>query len=101
MKIGGFQEFSLIDYPGKMAAVIFIQGCNFRCPFCHNQELVIPLHFKKTIAEDWVFDFLKERKQFLEGVVISGGEPTLQKDLLPFLAKIKKSGYCVKLDTNG
>ena len=101
MKIGGFQGFSLIDYPGKISAIIFTQGCNFRCPFCHNQELVRPRRFNEPISEGWVFDFLSERKQFLDGVVVSGGEPTLQKDLIPFLGKIKKLGFCVKLDTNG
>src|SRR3989338_4904059 len=101
MKIGGFQGFSLIDYPGKMAAIIFTQGCNFRCPFCHNTELVIPRLFKKSVSERYVLEFLHERRKYLEGVVISGGEPTIQKDLVPFLEKIRKLGYCIKLDTNG
>lgn len=101
MQIGGFQKISLIDYPGKIAAVIFTQGCNFRCPYCHNPELVLPSYFQQTIDEDEVIDFLLKRKGMLQGVVISGGEPTVQKDLIPFLGKIRNMGYDIKLDTNG
>ena len=101
MKIGGFLKFSLIDYPGKMAAVIFTQGCNFRCPYCHNSELVKPECFCDPIPEDEVLDFLKKRVGRIEGLVVTGGEPTLQKDLIGFLKKVKQIGYPVKLDTNG
>lgn len=101
MKIGGLLKFSLIDYPGKMAAVIFTQGCNFRCPYCHNSELVDPESFRDPIAENEVLDFLEKRIGQIEGLVITGGEPTLQKDLIDFLKKVKHIGYPVKLDTNG
>jgi len=101
MKIGGLLKFSLIDYPGKMSAVIFTQGCNFRCPYCHNFELVVPEHFRDPIAEDTVLDFLKKRAGQIEGVVVTGGEPTIQSDLVDFLEKVKDLGYLVKLDTNG
>jgi len=99
MNIGGFQKFSLIDYPGKISAVIFTQGCNFRCPYCHNPEL---LETKAgLINEKQVLDFLETRKRQLEAVVITGGEPTLQLDLIIFLEKVNKMGFLVKLDTNG
>jgi pyruvate formate lyase activating enzyme len=101
MRIGGLQKFSLIDYPGKVAAVIFTQGCNFRCPYCHNPELVISSSFRDTIPEEEVISFLFERKNKLQGVVVTGGEPTIQPDLIDFLKKIKSMGFCVKLDTNG
>jgi pyruvate formate lyase activating enzyme len=100
MRIGGLQKLSLIDFPGKPAAVVFTQGCNFRCPFCHNRELVIPSFFQESISQEYVLHFLEERKDKLKGVVLSGGEPTLQEDLLPFLRKIKVMGYSIKLDTN-
>ncbi|MCB9771546.1 MAG: anaerobic ribonucleoside-triphosphate reductase activating protein [Candidatus Omnitrophica bacterium] len=101
MRIGGLQEFSLIDYPGKVACIVFTQGCNFRCGYCHNPELVIPSQFSQTIPEEQVFNFLQNRQKYLQGVVVSGGEPTLQKDLAVFLGKIKRLGYLIKLDTNG
>ena len=101
MKIGGFQEFSLIDYPGKMAAVVFTQGCNFRCPYCHNSELSLPELYGPLISEEKVLSFLKKRVNRLESVVITGGEATLQKELIPFIQRVKLLGYSVKLDTNG
>ncbi len=101
MKIGGLLKFSLIDYPGKMAAVVFTQGCNFRCPYCHNSELVEPEYFCDPIPEDTVLDFLEKRIGQIEGLVVTGGEPTLQKDLIGFLKKVKDIGFPVKLDTNG
>lgn len=101
MKIGGFQKFSLIDYPGKIAAVIFTQGCNFRCPYCHNPELVLPELFEKEIPLNEIMEFLKFRKEKLDGVVVTGGEPTLQADLSEVLRDIKNLGYSIKLDTNG
>ena len=101
MRIGGFQKFSLIDYPGKICAIVFTQGCNFRCPYCHNPELVKPSLFGKTIPEEEIFSFLEKRKGKLDAVEITGGEPTLQKDLVDFIHRVKEMGYLVKLDTNG
>jgi len=101
MKIAGFQKFSLIDYPGKISAIIFTQGCNFRCPFCHNPELVNPELFADTLDENSVLSFLKRRVAKLDGVVITGGEPLLQHDLVEFIERIKEIGYLIKLDTNG
>ncbi len=103
MIIGGIQKSTLIDYPKKTAATIFLSGCNFRCPFCHNPELVLPDIIKKqpSISEKEIDDFLEERKGFLDGIVICGGEPTIHSDLPEFITKIKKMGYLIKLDTNG
>ncbi len=101
MKIGGLHKFSLIDFPQKTSAIIFTQGCNFKCPFCHNPELVLPSLFTNDYSEDGILTFLKKRKGLLDGVVITGGEPTIQKDLKQFLKKIKKIGFLIKLDTNG
>jgi pyruvate formate lyase activating enzyme len=101
MLIGGFQKFSLIDYPDKLSAIIFTQGCNFRCPYCHNPELVEPKLFQKPLDEKIIFSFLEARKGKLDAVVITGGEPTLQKDLPEFIRKIKNAGFLVKLDSNG
>lgn len=103
IKIGGLQKFTLIDFPGKIACTVFFLGCNFRCPFCHNPELVLPEKFDKNteISEKDFFDFLKQRKTLLEAVVLCGGEPTIFKDLPTFCARIKKMGFLVKLDTNG
>lgn len=101
MKIGGFQKLSLIDYPGKTCAVIFTQGCNFRCVYCHNPELVYPELFSKLIPFKEICEFLKERRGLLDGVVFSGGEPTLQEDLVEKINDIHSLGYAIKLDTNG
>lgn len=101
MLIGGLQRLSLIDYPGKIAAIVFTQGCNFRCGYCHNPELVNPDFFTKPIPAEEVFTFLKSRRGKLEGVVITGGEPLLQKGINDFLKRIKGLGYLIKLDTNG
>jgi pyruvate formate lyase activating enzyme len=101
MWIGGLQKLSLIDYPGKLACVIFTRGCNFRCRYCHNPELVLPDKFCPVVPEHEVMDFLMLRTEYLDGVVISGGEPTIQEDLIPFLDKLKHIGYLIKLDTNG
>jgi len=101
LKIGGLQKFSLIDYPGKISAIIFTKGCNFRCPYCHNPELVDPKLFTYTIDEDLILSFLRKRVGKLDGVVITGGEPLLQHDLIEFIERIKEMGYLVKLDTNG
>lgn len=101
MRIGGLLKFSLIDFPGRIAAVIFTQGCNFRCPFCHNRELVIPSCFQPALPEEEITSFLLKRRGTLSGVVVTGGEPTLHSDLPEFLARVKALGYAVKLDTNG
>ncbi len=100
MKISGLQKLTLLDYPGRMACTVFTYGCNFRCPFCHNALLVTEEN-SDNISEDEFFAFLKKRQGILDGVCISGGEPTLQKDLAEFIGKIKDMGYAVKLDTNG
>ena len=99
MLIGGLQKTSLLDYPDKISAIIFTQGCNFRCGYCHNPELIA--FSNNSIAENEVFDFLSLRKGKLDGVVITGGEPCLQADLKTFIKKIKSLGFLVKLDTNG
>lgn len=103
IKIGGLQKITLIDFPGQLAATVFLVGCNFRCPWCYSSELVLPEKIKKQplISQKYFFDFLKERKNLLEGVVICGGEPTLWPDLPSFIKKIKAMGFLVKLDTNG
>jgi pyruvate formate lyase activating enzyme len=101
IKIGGFQRFSLIDYPGKLSAIIFTQGCNFRCPYCHNPELVDPDRFSDLISSDAILDFLETRKGKLDAVSITGGEPTLQENLPEYMEKIKQKGFLIKLDTNG
>lgn len=101
MIIGGLQKFSLIDYPHKISAIIFTTGCNFRCPYCHNPELVNPKLYPERITEEEVFNFLKNRKEKLDAVVITGGEPTLHKDLYKFISKLKSMGFLIKLDTNG
>ena len=99
MKIGGFQKTSLLDFPDIISAIIWTQGCNFHCPFCYNRDLVEGS--VKLIPEEEIISFLKKRKKLLEGLVISGGEPLLQKDIAEFISKIKKLGYKVKIDTNG
>ncbi len=100
MKIKGLQKLTLLDYPGKIACTVFLAGCNFRCPFCHNASLVVKID-EDYINEEEFFAFLEKRKGMLEGVCVTGGEPTLQSELPSFLAKIKALGYLVKLDTNG
>jgi len=103
MKIGGLQRTTLIDYPGKIAATVFLSGCSFRCSWCYSPELVLPERIAKQpkISEKEFFDFLKTKKGLLEGIVVCGGEPTINKELPDFIKKIKDSGFCVKLDTNG
>ncbi|MEO0265225.1 MAG: anaerobic ribonucleoside-triphosphate reductase activating protein [candidate division WOR-3 bacterium] len=101
MKISGFLAFSLLDFPGVPASVVFTQGCNFRCPFCHNPELVFP-NADTTLKDEELFTTLLKRKGIVKGVVITGGEPTLYKDLIDFIYKIKSNyNLSVKLDTNG
>jgi pyruvate formate lyase activating enzyme len=101
MKIGHVQKTSFIDYPGKISAIVFTQGCNFRCPYCHNPELVDTSRYGKTLFMGDVHAFLEKRRGKLDAVVISGGEPALQTGLIAFLQKVKHMGYLVKLDTNG
>jgi len=99
--IGGFQKFSLIDYPGKISAIIFTRGCNFRCRYCHNPELVIPEKYAPKIPLFKIYDFLRRRQGKLDAVTITGGEPTLHPDLIKVMEKIKDMGFLIKLDTNG
>ena len=101
MKIGGLQKVSLIDYPGLICATIFLQGCNFKCSYCHNPELVDTRLFQPCIKENEVLDFLNTRKGKLDAVTITGGEPTIHDGLAPFIKQIKKMKFAVKLDTNG
>jgi len=103
MIIAGLQKLTLIDYPGKLASTVFLAGCNFSCPWCYSSELVLPKKIKEhpRFSKKEVFRFLKEKKGLLEGVVICGGEPTLQKNLANFIKKIKKLDFSIKLDTNG
>jgi pyruvate formate lyase activating enzyme len=101
MKIAALVKTSLVDYPGRLAAVLFTQGCNFRCGYCHNQELLDSKAQRSLIRPADVFSYLEKRKGLLEGVVITGGEPTLQVDLMKLLQPIKSMGYLIKLDSNG
>jgi pyruvate formate lyase activating enzyme len=103
MLIGGLQKLTLIDYPDKIACTVFTVGCNFRCPFCHNPELVDSFRFdqRQIIDEGVFFDFLRSRQGLLDGVCMTGGEPTLHKDLPEFFKKIRDLGFKIKLDTNG
>ncbi len=101
MQINGWVRTSLIDYPGHIATVLFTGGCNFRCPMCHNAGLVLSPDPSARFSEEEVFAFLQKRAGKLTGVVLSGGEPTLQPDLADFIRRVRASGYAVKLDTNG
>lgn len=101
IRIYGLQKLTLLDYPGKMAATIFTGGCNFRCPFCHNRSLVFLNENESEISADLIFDYLDQRKNMLDGVCITGGEPLLHNGLEDFIKQIKERGLSVKLDTNG
>lgn len=101
MKIGGLQKLTLVDYPGKVAATVFLIGCNFRCGFCHNPELVNWKGEQAEITEKEFFEFLKEKQDLIDGVCITGGEPTIYPDLINFIKKIRSMGFLIKLDTNG
>lgn len=101
MRIHGFNKLTLLDYPGKVGCTVFLGGCNFRCPFCHNAGLVISPEKEPVLDEEEILSVLKKRQGILEGVCITGGEPTLSDDLGEFLGKIKQLDYPVKLDTNG
>lgn len=101
MRIGALQKTTLIDYPGKISALVFTQGCNFRCPYCHNPELVEPRLFTPPMPEEEILAFLAKRRGLLDALVITGGEPLLHPDIKDFLRRVKTMGYLVKLDTNG
>lgn len=101
MKIGGIQKLSLVDYPRHTAIALFTIGCNMRCGYCHNPELVLPERYADTIPEEDILLFLKSRVGRVEGVAISGGEPTMHADLPQFIEQVKRLGFLVKLDTNG
>lgn len=101
MVINGMEKLTLLDYPENTACLIFTQGCNFRCPFCHNKDLLMDSNCDGIIDEKEVFAYLEKRKGLIDGICISGGEPLLQKDIERFISKIKEMGFKVKLDTNG
>ncbi len=101
MLIKGLQKLTLLDYPDRLACTVFVGGCNFRCPFCHNASLVLPELYGETIPTEEFFAFLASRAGRLEGVCVSGGEPTMMADLADFIRRIKSMGFLVKLDTNG
>ena len=100
MKIAGFQKLTLLDYPSKVACIIFTQGCNYKCPYCQNSGLIGHSN-EDLIDEEEIFNYLDKRKGVIDGIVISGGEPTIQKDLKSFMKKVKEKGFLIKLDTNG
>jgi pyruvate formate lyase activating enzyme len=101
MIIGGLQKLSLIDYPKNIACTIFLIGCNFRCGFCHNPELVLNTNKSPTYSEEEFLDFLEKRRKYIDAVCVTGGEPLINNDLPEFLKKIKAKGYFIKIDTNG
>ena len=100
MNITGLQKMTLLDFPGKVACTVFLQGCNYRCPFCHNSDLLGP-QSSQSISREELLSFLSKRRGLLDGVCITGGEPTLQKDLPELIRDIRALGFAVKLDTNG
>lgn len=101
MEFAGFQELSLLDFPGILSSIVFTQGCPFRCPYCHNPELIPLKQLKQTFSESDILNYLKQHKNMIEGVCITGGEPTIQKDLPNFISLLKRQGFLIKLDTNG
>lgn len=101
LPIAGFVKTSLVDWPGRVAAGVFFRGCNFRCPWCQNPDLVEPARYRELLPADDVLDYLRRRKGLLDGVVVTGGEAALAPGLVPFLERIRDLGYAVKLDTNG
>lgn len=101
MEFKGFQRISLLDYPEKIAAIAFVGGCDFKCPFCYNRDLVLNHQNLPSISEEEVLRYLEENRAWLDGLEVTGGEPTIHPDLPDFLEKVKKLGYSVKLDTNG
>lgn len=101
MQIQGFQKMTLLDFPGKVAATVFLGGCNLRCPFCHNASLVTHIDTSAACGEDAVLTYLTKRRGIIDGICVTGGEPLLRTDIAPFLEKVKTLGLLVKLDTNG
>lgn len=101
MTIHGFQKMTLLDFPGRVACTLFTAACNLRCPFCHNAGLVTSIDSAERIDEEEIFAYLQKRQGILDGVCITGGEPTLQHDLADFIRRVRALGYAVKLDTNG
>lgn len=101
MQISGLQKITLVDFPGVIAATVFTRGCSFRCPFCHNPELVVPEQFSPIMPTDEILEFIKSRQGKLGGICITGGEPLLHSDINGFISQIKNYGLKVKLDTNG
>lgn len=100
MRINGLQKLTLLDFPGRTACTVFTSGCNLRCPFCHNASLATGEN-EDSVSEEEFFDYISKRKGILDGVAITGGEPLMHKDLIPFMKKIRELGFAVKLDTNG
>src|SRR3990170_3326449 len=100
MKFSGLQKISLIDYPNRVCSVLFTPGCNLRCPFCHNWRIVVDPK-PPFLNEETVLKILEERRKYVDSIVITGGEPTIHKDLPKFLKRLKEKGLAVKLDTNG
>ena len=101
MKIGGYQKSSHTDFPGKVASVVFTQGCGWRCPYCHNRALVYPSRFQPTVPEEQIFEHLELQQDELDGVVVTGGEPTQQAGLIDFFRRVRAMGFATKLETNG
>ncbi|MFH1715279.1 MAG: anaerobic ribonucleoside-triphosphate reductase activating protein [Elusimicrobiota bacterium] len=101
MLIKGFIENTFIDWPGRICSVVFVPGCNYKCPFCHNSELVFNDPELSVVKEEDVFKYIETHKKWIDGIVITGGEPTLQSDLPEFIGRVKDKGLLVKLDTNG
>ena len=102
MRIGGFQKMTAVDFPGRLACTVFIAGCDLRCPFCHNAQLVVPpVDDGLLMEEEEIFAYLEKRRDMLEGVCVTGGEPLIEKDIEAFLRRLRGLGYAVKLDTNG
>ena len=101
MQIAGFVPTTMVDYPGKLACTVFVRGCDLRCPYCQNGSLVLPEYYEELLDEEEVFARIEKRRRILQGVCVSGGEPTLQKDLKAFISRIRSLGLPVKLDTNG
>ena len=101
MYIGGFQKISLLDYPQKICSIIFTVGCNFRCVYCYNRLLVLPEFYPKTLSFSEIKDYLKKRKGLIDAVVFTGGEPTIQPDLMERMLELRQLGFLIKLDTNG
>lgn len=101
MAFKGFQKTSLLEYPGKISAVVWVGGCNFRCPFCYNREIVLNPAGGYSINEEGVSRYLQSRRSWLDGIVVTGGEPTIHETLPAFFEKVKELGYSIKLDTNG